>query len=1295
MTISRAHFEWATVGAWLAAHQVWDRKGRQNGGGGGLRALRLGGAIGGPLLRGSLALAGGRRVRGKRRGQGPALAHLSGPQAAKGPPGGAGRDLRPESAPAARWGRRPGGGGRGARVRAFGGNSPTLPFAVPIAEHDRALTPGAEGPRVQQTPRDPPPEPGDLTPPSWDSLKPESSRRCPGPAAPGAPSGRALGGIWGRAHPPAPPQHPLGAPGCWEGFRAAAGSGGRCQEARPGPAPSPALPPPCAPGSRSPGSRLRLLLWEAAAAAGAVMEAGAGTSAGAAGWSCQGPGPTVTTLGSYEASEGCERKKGQRWGSLERRGMQAMEGEVLLPALYEEEEEEEEEEVEEEEEQVQKGGSVGSLSVNKHRGLSLTETELEELRAQVLQLVAELEETRELAGQHEDDSLELQGLLEDERLASAQQAEVFTKQIQQLQGELRSLREEISLLEHEKESELKEIEQELHLAQAEIQNLRQAAEDSATEHESDIASLQEDLCRLQNELEDMERIRGDYEMEIASLRAEMEMKSSETSNSLSLSDFSGLQEELEQLRERYHFLNEEYRALQQSNSSLTGQLADLESERTQRATERWLESQPLRSMTSVESQTSEMDFLEPDPEMQLLRQQLWDAEEQMHDMKEKCQELCCELQELQHHRQVSEEEQRRLQRELKCAQNEVLRFQTSHSVTQCDTLLSRLTELQEKYKASQKEIGQLQMEQCELLEDQRRLQEEQGQLQEELHRLTLPLPKSGLLLKSQELLTKLEDLWELQLLYQGMQEEQKKLIQNQDFVLKEQLELYEELQHFKESHFQEVLENPDDSKLAKSSKCDRNKQSKLLMEQMQTLQVLYEASQAEQELLQQEQRRLLEERKRLQTDLQLCLEEMQLLQVQSPSIKMSLESYRKSYGSSMPPSNENCHDSHSTIDDNESYCKSYTSTQTRDESLLKSYDSSTSASETYEKSYCTTSNSSITYEKSYGSTSSFDTFHKSSVSSCTDDEPAEPEDTEHFEEMVAKVLIKLQAVQAMYQISQEEHSQLQEQMEKLLAKQKDLKEEMDACEKEFKECMEGLEKPVAPQNDQNEIKDLQTKLRELQLQYQASMDEQGRLLAVQEQLEGQLQCCQEELRQLREKRPSTFKAQGKNANKNMNKNANGVKTKKVTKLCSDTSKSDFETRKSLEVVLYYKASQMKLDGLAKEEEKREEMEEEKEKEVKEETKEPCGDELAAEPEDPGEAKSTEDQEENKEDNEDEEDDINSSLESPKENNPLRLSESKKNMFGLWKPMVFLAIAAVALYVLPNMRQQESEFCLME
>nr|XP_025866576.1 coiled-coil domain-containing protein 136 isoform X1 [Vulpes vulpes] len=1140
--------------------------------------------------------------------------------------------------------------------------------------------------------------------------------------------------------------------------------------------------------------------------------------------------------------------------------MQAMEGEVLLPALYEEEEEEEE--VEEEEEQVQKGGSVGSLSVSKHRGLSLTETELEELRAQVLQLVAELEETRELAGQHEDDSLELQGLLEDERLASAQQAEVFTKQIQQLQGELRSLREEISLLEREKESELKEIEQELHLAQAEIHNLRQAAEDSATEHESDIASLQEDLCRMQNELDDMERIRGEYEMEITSLRAEMEMKSSDPSNSLSLSDFSEMQEELQQLRERYRFLNEEYQALQESNSSLTGQLADLESERTRRATEKWLESQMLKNTMSAESQTSEMDFLEPDPETQLLRQQLLGAEEQMHDMQNKCKELCCELQELQHHRRTSEEEQRRLQRELKCAQNEVLRFQTSPNVTQneelktrlcalqqkydasqdeqnellkvqlqlqselrqlrvlkptvvespnekellcrlqklqlqyqhitcekdkllevqrqlcgdlqyheaevqrlknvvasfqesseknaemhaqlqemkrlyqtskeelerqkhmydqleqdlllcqqelkelkttqpipedkgkcankCDTLLSRLTELQEKYKASQKEMAQLQMEQCELLEDQRRMQEEQGQLQEELHRLTFPLPKTGLIPKSQELLTKLQDLCELQLLYQGMQEEQKKLVQNQECVLKEQSELHEELHHFKESRFRDVLEKPDDSKSPKSSKCGQNK-SKMIIAQMQALQVLYEGTQTEQELLQQEQGRLLEERKRLQADLQLCLEEMQLLQGQSPSIKMSLESY-KTYGD-MATVNENCRRSYSSIDDSESYHKSFGSTQASNESFLKSYDSGSSAHENFEKSYCSSS-SSVTYKKSYGSSSSSDTCYKSYISS-TDDEFAGPEDTEHCEDMVAKVVIKLQGVQAMYQLSQEEHDRLQEQMKKLLDRQKELKEELDTCEKEFKECIESLEKPTASPNDKNEIKELQTKLRELQLQYQASMDEQGRLLAVQEQLEGQLQCCQEELRQLKEKSSVTKETNGKNGNKNMNKNANGVKNKKVTIPSLDCSEGSYENEKNLEVVLHYKASHTDLGDLT-------EMEEGKEK-IKN-MKQVLWNEVVSVMSEPPEVKSTEDedgvyeesqkQEGKEEDSKDESTD-DACPEASEGSNPLKLSESKKNLFGMWKPMVFLAIAAVALYVLPNMRPQESEFCLME
>lgn len=83
--------------------------------------------------------------------------------------------------------------------------------------------------------------------------------------------------------------------------------------------------------------------------------------------------------------------------------------------------------------------------------------------------------------------------------------------------------------------------------------------------------------------------------------------------------------------------------------------------------------------------------------------------------------------------------------------------------------------------------------------------------------------------------------------------------------------------------------------------------------------------------------------------------------------------------------------------------------------------------------------------------------------------PLLPHPPQHFEDMVAKVLVKLQGVQAMYQLSQEEHELLQERMTKLLDEQKELKEELDACEKEFRECMEGLEEPADSQNDREEV----------------------------------------------------------------------------------------------------------------------------------------------------------------------------------------------------------------------------------
>lgn len=81
-----------------------------------------------------------------------------------------------------------------------------------------------------------------------------------------------------------------------------------------------------------------------------------------------------------------------------------------------------------------------------------------------------------------------------------------------------------------------------------------------------------------------------------------------------------------------------------------------------------------------------------------------------------------------------------------------------------------------------------------------------------------------------------------------------------------------------------------------------------------------------------------------------------------------------------------------------------------------------------------------------------------------------PRPPQSFYETVAEVLVKLQGVQAMYQVSQEEHVRLQERMGTLLDQQKELKEELDACEKVFKECCECREKLAASSIcDKNEV----------------------------------------------------------------------------------------------------------------------------------------------------------------------------------------------------------------------------------
>ncbi|XP_075781026.1 coiled-coil domain-containing protein 136 isoform X2 [Pelodiscus sinensis] len=356
----------------------------------------------------------------------------------------------------------------------------------------------------------------------------------------------------------------------------------------------------------------------------------------------------------------------------------------------------------EEEEDV---GDEGSVEEDE-KELGLTEQEMEELRAQVLQLLEELEETRELAVKHEDDSLELQGLLEDERLASARQAEIFTKQIQRLQAQMRTLKDEFSTLQESKESELEQVERELREANEEIHSLRLEAEEMGAIHENEIAALQEQLCRLQAELQRIQQVRNEYETEITTLRAEIKMKDGSRAEGHS-DEVAKLQEELLSLRDRYRDLSEEYQTLQEGNKVLVHQLENLEaqryrarsrSEESHKSTDSDVAHLPVRRTLSPRrgsprlsgsvSFKTEDDIKtiraptrkeppsqeeESDSELSL-RFQIQSQEEKVHLAQSKCDSMQSELQELQRQYQAIQRERQQLQEELRQCRAEIQRL---------------------------------------------------------------------------------------------------------------------------------------------------------------------------------------------------------------------------------------------------------------------------------------------------------------------------------------------------------------------------------------------------------------------------------------------------------------------------------------------------------------------------------------------------------------------------------------------------------------------------------------------
>ncbi|XP_055725950.1 sarcolemma associated protein a isoform X8 [Salvelinus fontinalis] len=151
-------------------------------------------------------------------------------------------------------------------------------------------------------------------------------------------------------------------------------------------------------------------------------------------------------------------------------------------------------------------------------------------------------EAQELANTGKQKCLELQALLEEERMSNRQQTEESAKQIQYLQSQLGKLAVDMEELKEQRESSISSTQEELYSAQEKVLVLHHAMEAATAERERDIAALQRDLGGVTAELEKWRQAASKYEQEINSLQATFQQQSLHQQRALEL------QGELERLQ---------------------------------------------------------------------------------------------------------------------------------------------------------------------------------------------------------------------------------------------------------------------------------------------------------------------------------------------------------------------------------------------------------------------------------------------------------------------------------------------------------------------------------------------------------------------------------------------------------------------------------------------------------------------------------------------------------------------------------------------------------------------------
>uniref|UniRef100_A0A1A7W6K2 Coiled-coil domain containing 136b n=1 Tax=Iconisemion striatum TaxID=60296 RepID=A0A1A7W6K2_9TELE len=314
----------------------------------------------------------------------------------------------------------------------------------------------------------------------------------------------------------------------------------------------------------------------------------------------------------------------------------------------------------------------GKSEEEEQGGMKDKEEELEEFRFQMEQLLLELEETREVSQRHEENFMEVQGVLEEERLASAHQAESFTRQIQRLQAQLRSIQEEMNSLEEEKESELEEVHLELRSAQEEVLVLQQAAEEAAAERENDIASLQEELCRLRAELQRLHATAAEYEQEISMLRIGTSLKigTIEQGQVTQLQDeFVSLTDECQTLSNNNKRLSNTVELLQQQDTCDDAYLAVRMKGNTDQKGQVQMDSYITLSQSGPELKDLTTSVVQD--EVSILKFQLRQAEEMAQKVQKECESLKAELEELQRLYNHSQKERATLETELQSCKAEL------------------------------------------------------------------------------------------------------------------------------------------------------------------------------------------------------------------------------------------------------------------------------------------------------------------------------------------------------------------------------------------------------------------------------------------------------------------------------------------------------------------------------------------------------------------------------------------------------------------------------------------------